>query len=125
MAQKVRVELVCDACQDERPAQRTITFGFEDEGAVRHEYQIELCSRHVVQFMKSFDEWIPMAREAPDNKPQKSKSPKRSTQGPARRDAEQLAGIRSWARANGYEVSDKGRIPGDIEEAYNRQSQAG
>jgi len=95
-------------------------FGFEDEW-VGHEYQIELCSRHVVQFMKSFDEWIPMARQAPGNKPKKGKSPK----GPARRDPEQLAGIRSWARANGYKVSDKGRIPGEIEEAYNQQSQTG
>ncbi|HEY9473327.1 MAG TPA: histone-like nucleoid-structuring protein Lsr2 [Mycobacteriales bacterium] len=27
--------------------------------------------------------------------------------------------IREWARANGYEVSDRGRIPPDIVAAYN------
>ena len=113
MTQKVLVELVCDACEDDRPAQRTITFGFEDDEAARHEYQIELCSRHVVQFMKSFDEWIPMARQAPGTKT----TPKKNGKG--RRDPEQLAAIRTWARANGYEVSDRGRIPAEIEESYN------
>ena len=29
-----------------------------------------------------------------------------------------LAEIRDWARANGYEVSDRGRIPGNVMEAY-------
>ncbi|MGI9586985.1 MAG: Lsr2 family DNA-binding protein, partial [Dietzia maris] len=26
--------------------------------------------------------------------------------------------IREWARSNGYEVSDRGRIPSDIMDAY-------
>jgi hypothetical protein len=29
-----------------------------------------------------------------------------------------LAEIREWARANGYEVSDRGRIPANVMEAY-------
>jgi hypothetical protein len=38
---------------------------------------------------------------------------------PARRDKEQLEAIRTWARENGYEVSNRGRIKAEIEQAYN------
>lgn len=38
--------------------------------------------------------------------------------GPARADREQLRPIREWARANGYESSDR-RIPAAVLEAYN------
>ena len=44
MAQKIRVELVCDACEDGRPAQRTLGFAFDDENGDRSEYKIELCA---------------------------------------------------------------------------------
>jgi hypothetical protein len=30
------------------------------------------------------------------------------------------AKIREWARANGYEVSDRGRVPANITEAYEK-----
>ncbi|MEU5216529.1 histone-like nucleoid-structuring protein Lsr2 [Streptomyces sp. NPDC020807] len=30
------------------------------------------------------------------------------------------APVRLWARANGYQVNDRGRIPGPIREAYER-----
>lgn len=31
-----------------------------------------------------------------------------------------LADVRAWARANGYQVSDRGRIPKQIMDAYER-----
>nr|WP_330359970.1 histone-like nucleoid-structuring protein Lsr2 [Mycobacteroides abscessus] len=31
---------------------------------------------------------------------------------------EQLAAIRQWARKNGYEVSDRGRIKAEVVEAF-------
>ena len=30
-----------------------------------------------------------------------------------------MQAIREWGRANGWEVSDRGRIPGALLEAYN------
>ncbi|HEY5844908.1 MAG TPA: histone-like nucleoid-structuring protein Lsr2 [Mycobacterium sp.] len=36
-----------------------------------------------------------------------------------RRDKSQTHAIREWALANGYEISTRGRIPADIEEAYH------
>ena len=37
--------------------------------------------------------------------------------------SEQLAEIRTWARAHGYEVSDRGLIPGAVMEAWNNRDQ--
>ena len=132
MAQKIRVELVCDACEDGRPAQRTLGFAFDDEGGDRSEYKIELCARHMAQFVGALQQWVEMARLEPIV-PTKSGGRGKgrsnnvisarhgSGRAPARRGAEQVAAIRTWARAHGYTVAEKGRIPAEIEDAYNRQ----
>jgi hypothetical protein len=43
----------------------------------------------------------------------------KSVRQPARRDKEQIAAIREWANSHGYKVSNRGRIPGEVEAAYN------
>jgi hypothetical protein len=43
----------------------------------------------------------------------------RGSRGPARADREQTQAIRDWARKNGYQVSDRGRVPATVLEAYN------
>lgn len=42
-----------------------------------------------------------------------------------RRDPEQTRAMRRWAQANGYTVSDRGRIPAAVEHAYNEAHQRG
>ena len=42
-------------------------------------------------------------------------APRRGT----RADREQTAAIRQWARNNGHQIGDKGRIPTHIVEAYH------
>jgi len=39
---------------------------------------------------------------------------------PASADREQSKAVRAWARQHGYTVSDRGRIPSNITEAYHR-----
>lgn len=34
------------------------------------------------------------------------------------------AAIRAWAKANGFEVSDRGRVPASVREAYSKDSKA-
>lgn len=41
-----------------------------------------------------------------------------------KRDPAQVKAIREWARSKGYEISDKGRIPVEIETAYNQATAA-
>ena len=88
--------------------------------------------RHMAQFVGALQQWVEMARLEPI-KPVKasgrgkgrSNNVVSARQGsgrtPARRGAEQVAAIRTWARAHGYTVAEKGRIPSEIEDAYNRQ----
>jgi hypothetical protein len=132
MAQKIRVELVCDACEDGRPAQRTLGFAFDDENGDRSEYKVELCARHMAQFVGGMQQWIDMARLEPILVTKAGRGKTHSTNGaaavrkangraPARRGAEQVAAIRTWARAHGYTVAEKGRIPAEIEDAYNKR----
>jgi len=130
VVQKIRVELVCDVCAGEVPAERTQGFSFDDETGKRREYKIELCNRHLKELGESLTPWVTKARlDGGTAKRSKGRQPSGlvTTSGngrrPARRDAEQLAGIRIWARNNGFEVSDRGKIPAEVEEAYNRQSQ--
>ena len=33
--------------------------------------------------------------------------------------AEDVGAIREWARENGYEVAERGRIPAEIKDAYH------
>jgi hypothetical protein len=133
VAQKIRVELVCDACEDGRPAQRTMGFAYDDENGDRSEYKIELCARHMAQFVGAMQQWIDIGRLEPTQIAKGGRARARGTNGtapvrklggrtPARRGAEQVAAIRTWARAHGYTVADKGRIPAEIEDAYNTRS---
>jgi hypothetical protein len=136
VAQKIRVELVCDACEDGRPAQRTLGFAFDDETGDRSEYKIELCARHMAQFVGAMQQWIDIGRLEPMQAPKGGRARARSNnhvaspragagRAPARRGAEQVAAIRTWARSHGYTVADKGRIPTEIEDAYNKRSASG
>ena len=131
--QKLRVELFCDRCEEDVQAERTVGFGVDDEAGKRREYKIELCNVHLKEFVTDLGPWIDSGR--PEDKPagrSRRGTPTtarptgmsgKTNAGPARRDPEQLAGIRAWARANGYEVSDKGRIPAEVEAAYNRNAE--
>ena len=133
MAQTIQVELICDAGHTEHPALRTTSFGFESNEGMRRDFQIELCASHLAEFMEALDPWIARGRAKTSARsrsamravspPETSVPALRETSGrrPARRDPEQLVGIRIWARAHGLEVGDKGRIPAEIEEAYNRR----
>jgi len=41
---------------------------------------------------------------------------------PARADREQTAAIREWARKRGHQISDRGRIPKPVLEAYHAEN---
>ena len=43
----------------------------------------------------------------------------RAAEGRARRDPSQTRAIRAWAQSQGIAVSDRGRIPADIEAKYH------
>lgn len=78
------------------------------------EYQIDLSNSNVVKLEKAFKPYIAAAEKV--GGPRQARRSKVKANG--RTPSEQLAAIRDWARKNGYEVSDRGRIKGEILEAF-------
>jgi hypothetical protein len=112
---------VCDL--DREPVQAVKTVRFSWDGA-RH--QIDLCSDHLDEVESTVNSWL--RGSAPSNGTRRragkaggaAKAAGGSKRAPAKRSGGSNASreLRSWAKANGYNVSDRGRIPGDVRTAY-------
>ena len=114
MAKTTRVVLVCDLHGDGTEAVTTIRM---DNGTAR--YELDLCQSH-------FDELTGAGRRL---RPRRRTGGARSATSAARetvaakaprhgRGARDTAAVREWARAHGHTVSDRGRIPRQIMEAF-------
>jgi hypothetical protein len=100
MAQKVQVMLVDDI--DGSTADETVNFALD--GA---KYEIDLTSAHAAQLRAALAPWIRAGR-------------KTSTRSTGRgRSGGDVSKIRAWAKSHGYQVSERGRIPANIRDAYN------
>jgi hypothetical protein len=110
MAQKHIVQLIDDL--DGGMAEETVTFGLD--GA---QYEIDLSAKNAAKLRDALANYVAHGRRA-------SRSGRRvgaAARGgaSARTPREQTAAIREWARANKYEIGEKGRIPAYILEAYH------
>lgn len=75
-------------------------------------YQIDLSTANVAKFDKALKPFVDKAMKVRGGRGHRSKA----TNGSASR--EQLAAIREWARKNGHQVSDRGRIKAEVVEAF-------
>jgi hypothetical protein len=113
MAQKVQVVLTCDLDDDEVPAAQTVTFGYDG-----YSYAFELCEQHLEEFNEAMQAYIAAARVADGPRRRRAAAtPGRTRRSAATSDASS-GDIRTWARQNGYEISERGRIPAEIRSAY-------
>ncbi|MFO7192966.1 MULTISPECIES: Lsr2 family protein [Thermocrispum] len=111
MAQKVLVSLIDDL--DGSDADETVEFGLD--GVT---YQIDLSAKNAKNLRDALAKYVQHARRAGGRKrPARSASASKS----ASVDREQNQAIRAWARKNGYAVSDRGRIPTEVVEAYHKK----
>ena len=102
MAQKTQVILVDDV--DGSEASQTVTFALDGVS-----YEIDLNEEHVAALRESFEEWVGKARRTGG----------RRTAGRRRASgSSDTQKIREWAREQGMEVSDRGRVSAEIREAY-------
>jgi hypothetical protein len=110
VAQKKHVVLIDDL--DGSPASETVHLGLDGV-----EYEIDLNDAHAEALRESFAEWTGNARKASGRKrsPARRQRAGSAAQSPS---AVDTARIREWARQNGYTVSDRGRIPTSVREAY-------
>jgi hypothetical protein len=82
----------------------TISFAFEGR-----EYSIDLSDANAEAFRDAITPYIQSGRRNTGHK----RTARRKTTATADTQA-----IRQWARENGHEVSDRGRIPADLMRAY-------
>lgn len=102
MAQKVNIVLVDDIDQSE--ADETVAFGLDGK-----DYQIDLNSKHAGELRDALALFVGHARSAGNRRPASRR---------ASRSASDAGDIRAWAQSNGFEVSERGRISGEVREAY-------
>ncbi|MQA14589.1 MAG: Lsr2 family protein [Pseudonocardiaceae bacterium] len=118
MAQKVTVTLVDDL--DGGSAEETIEFGIDGVS-----YEIDLSSDNAVQLRDALAGYVTHARKAGGTQRRRGggNQGRRGSGGTGRAsvDREQNQAIREWARKNGMNVSDRGRIPAEVLEAYHKK----
>ena len=117
MAQKVQVLLVDDV--DGGTAEETVTFSLDGVA-----YEIDLTAQNAAELRESFARWVGHARKVGSGSGSRGTGrPSRASGGTSRRSGGSSSGgdataIREWARENGYEVSERGRISADVRAAY-------
>lgn len=104
MAQRVQVILEDDI--DGGDASETVTFGLD--GVT---YEIDLNDKNAAALRDALAGYVGAGRRVAGRRRSGSASSSRSNSG-------ELSKIREWARANGFEVSDRGRISQKVRDAY-------
>lgn len=106
MAQRVQVILVDDL--DGGEAVETVSFALDGVA-----YEIDLSEGNAARLRDGLSEWIGHARRSSGRK---LPSRRGAARGGSRRD---LNAVREWGRANGFQVSDRGRVSGDLQRAFD------
>jgi Lsr2 len=111
MAQKVNIVLVDDI--DGSEATQTVSFGLDGTT-----YEIDLNDANAASLRDSLAGYIGHGRKvgaAPRRSGRRSSgSANGSGSGPSAKE------IRDWARANGHEVPDRGRVSAEVREAFDK-----
>ena len=106
MAQRVNVVLVDDI--DGTDATETVSFAIDGV-----DYEIDLSDEHAAELREVVSVFIGHARRTGGRR----RSGRRSA-GTASGDGATAAEIRAWARENGWDVPDRGRVSTEVREAY-------
>ena len=102
MAQKIQVLLVDDL--DGGEAEGTVRFGLDGV-----DYEIDLSAEHAEALRRALAPFIDAARRGPGAGRQQGRGGRRA--GASGLDTTE---VREWARAQGIEVKDRGRIPAEV-----------
>ena len=109
MATETITRLVDD--MDGSKAERTVAFTWDGQ-----DYAIDLSKKNIAALEKALRPYVTAARKLP-SRPARGRG--RGTQpGGSGGRTSGVRAVREWARANGYEVSDRGRIGADVMAAY-------
>ncbi len=106
MAQKVNIILVDDI--DGSDAVETVSFGLDGTT-----YEIDLNKKNAAGLRDALASYVGHGRKVAGTRGRRSAS-SRTNMGPTARE------VRDWARSNGFSVPDRGRIPANIREAFDK-----
>jgi len=115
MAKVTRVVLTCDLHGDDTDAVATLAI---TNGNAR--YELDVCQSHLDELTASGRR----VRQRRTGRPAKAarrpaaKSTRKRAANNGRKRSVDTAAVREWARANGYEIGDRGRIPGPVLDAF-------
>ena len=115
MAQKVQVLLVCDLHDGDVEGTETIAFGLDGSS-----YEIDVCDAHAAEFRDAQAPYVGAARRAGrgSGPSTQRRSARAGGRGAGSGDKNKVADIRDWARKNGHQVSERGRIAATVLQAY-------
>lgn len=111
MAQKVQVLLLDDLSGGE--ADETVTFALDGKT-----YEIDLNSDNADELRTALEPYVKAGRRA-GGRAARGRGGRAAASGGGS-SSQDTAKIRAWAKENGYEVNDRGRVPANIREAYEK-----
>lgn len=115
MAKKTTVTLIDDL--DGGSADETVEFSWDGKS-----YEIDLSSSNIDKLRDILSPYVAAARRATGRRRAAAAA---AAGGGVRRpsvDREQNQAIREWARKRGMKVSDRGRIPAEVLDAYHQEN---
>lgn len=107
MAKKQVVQFIDDLDGKVLDEFETVRWGLDGK-----QYEFDTSPQHADKFRSSLEKYLTASRKVGSVRKTRSAAPPKSGK-------EQTQAIREWARDQGYEVSDRGRIPGAIIEAFD------
>ncbi|GAA1908885.1 Lsr2 family protein [Streptomyces durmitorensis] len=109
MAQKVQVLLVDDL--DGGEADETVTFALDGKS-----YEIDLTTSNADKLRGLLEPYLKGGRRTGG----RGSAGRGKARAAATSGGQDTAAIRAWAKDNGFEVNDRGRVPASIREAYEK-----
>ena len=113
MARKVEVHLIDDL--DGSRGEETVKFSIDGVN-----YEIDLSKKNAAKLRGGLEPYVKAATKI--GRTQAGPRAAGRGRGSARSDREQNQAIREWARKRGMKVSDRGRIPAEVLEAYHKEN---
>ena len=95
-------------------ADRTVEFGLDGVN-----YTIDLSEKNAGKLRKALEPFLSAATRLGRNGHVPATARRAAPAATSRSSRDQNQAIREWANKNGYTVSERGRIPSDVVEAYH------
>ena len=109
MAQKITTLFIDDI--DGGAAEGTVRFALDGT-----EYEIDLNAKHSEELRSALGKYVTHARKVGGAARRGGRAAGRGGRGAG--SAQNTTEIRNWARNNGYDIKDRGRVPADVVAKY-------